>query len=223
MLLVMDKAESRRALELRSRILEMGFPCAVSFPPYAVDHLRPVLCILTFLDAVDTVRRSPLEDVPALVLGEGFVNSLFHARTFPTEEAMLAEMETMVYAHLHTEKRICFGLAGCILPSGFVINELQIYYRLFPLQLTERESRILRVILADPEQKHSYRRIEAYAFPYPYHENIYAVSDTISAQISSINRKAAASAGKKILAYSSGENSGYIISIRKPAKRKSKN
>lgn len=220
MLLVMDKAESRRALELRSRILEMGFPCAVSFPPYAVDHLRPVLCILTFLDAIDTVRHSALEDVPALVLGEGFVNSLFHARTFATEEAMLAVMEDMVYEHLRTVKGTYFGLSGYILPSGFVVNELQIYYRIFPLYLKEREKRILKVILSDPEQKHSYRRIEAYAFPYPYHENPHDADGTIASQISSINRKAEANTGKRILAYSNGENSGYIISIRKPAKRK---
>jgi len=220
MLLVMDKAESRRALELRSRILEMGFPCAVSFPPYTVEHLRPVLCILTFLDAIDVVRRSPLEDVPALVLGEGFMNSLFHAHMCSTEEEMMAELEEMVYTHLKTEKCTYFGIPGYILPSGFAVNELQVYYRLFALDLTEREKRILKVILCDPDQKHSYRRIEAYAFPYPYHETAYEVSDTISAQISSINRKAVKNAGKRILQYSSGENSGYVISIRKPVKRK---
>ena len=220
MLLVMDKAESRRALELRSRILEMGFPCAVSFPPYAVEHLRPVLCILTFLDAIDTVRRSALEDVPALVLGEGFVNSLFHARTFATEEAMLTELENRIYAHLHAERGTFFGIPGYILPTGFAVNELQVYYRMFSLGLTEREKRILKVILADPGEKHSYRRIEAYAFPYPYHENTYDVSGTIAAQISTINRKAAENAGKRILQYSSGENSGYIINIRKAAGRK---
>ncbi|MBQ8402132.1 MAG: hypothetical protein IJX14_09410 [Clostridia bacterium] len=212
----MDKTESRRALELRKRILKMGFPCAVSFPPYAVDHLRPVLCILTFLDAIDVVRRSPLEDIPALVLGEGFVNSLFHARTFAAEEQMLARMEDMIFEHFHTEKRLYFGIPGYILPNGFVVNALQIYYRIFHLDLTEREKRILQVLLFAPEHCHSYRRIEAYSFPYPYHENTADVTGTISAQISNINRKAVQNAGKRLIRYSA--EGGYVLHIRKPAK-----
>ena len=219
MLLVMDKAESRRALELRSRILEMGFPCAVSFPPFAVEHLRPVLCILTFQDAIDVVRRSPLDDVPAWVLGEGFVNSLFHARTFSSEEVMLAEMETLVCTRLQAEKHIYFGLPSYILPGGFSLNTLQTYYRSCSLDLTEKERRILHVILFDPEQKHSYRRIEAYAYPYPYHENTHDIAGAISAHISSINKKAAANTGKRILDYGHGENRGYYIHIRKADKR----
>ena len=74
MLLVMDKTVSERALKLRDRILEIGYPCAVSFYPFAAEHLKPVLCILTYQDAIGNVRSaSPFDEVPTLVLGEGFI------------------------------------------------------------------------------------------------------------------------------------------------------
>ena len=220
MLLVMDKSVSARALELRNRILDMGYPCAVSFYPYAADHLRPVLCILTFQDAIDVVRSSPLDDIPALVLGSGFVNSLFQAEQFTTEEAMLARMEEILFTYLGTEKRIYAGVPGYYLPKGFSVNELQIFYRITCLKLTEREQRILKLILYAPEAIHSFRRIEAYTFPYPYAENIMNVTNTITAQISSINRKASMYTARKILKYRKEENrEGYVLDIRKVEKK----
>ena len=217
----MDKSVSSRALELRNRILEMGFPCAVSFPPFAADHLRPVLCILTFQDALGIIRHSPFDDVPALACGEGYVNSLYHAELFPSTEAMLQKMEHYIFEYLHTEKKLYFGIPGYILPSGFSINRFQIYYRMFSLELTEREKRILRLILYTPDIPQSYRRIEAYCFPYPYHENPYDAVNTIAAQVSTINRKAVKNAGKKILRYQgTGKDNGYILHVRKPNAKK---
>lgn len=219
MVLVMDKTQSVRALELRNRILEMGFPCAVSFPPYTVSHLRPVVCILTFHDAIDVVRRCPLDDVPALVLGEGFVNSLFHAEVFAEEEAMLARMEEYIFAFLGTKKEEYFGFPGYILSGGFAVTKLAIYYRLFPLVLTEREKRIFLTILSAPAHPHSYRRIEAYAFPYPYREHTYEIEGTISSQISAINKEAMAKTGRKMIRYSTGQEDGYILHVRKPVRK----
>ena len=216
----MDKTVSARALELRSRILDMGYPCAVSFYPFAAEHLRPVLCILTFQDAIDVVRSSALDDVPALVLGDGFINSLFHAEQFTTEKAMLARMEEILFAFLQTEKQTFAGIPGYFLKNGFIVTDLQIYYRIFSLNLTEREQRILRLILYAPEEIHSYRRIEAYTFPYPYADTILNVTNTIAAQISSINRKALRYAEKKLLKYRRLKNKeGYILQIRSPEKK----
>ncbi|MBR4959984.1 MAG: hypothetical protein IKY52_03715 [Clostridia bacterium] len=216
----MDKYVSARALELRNRILDMGYPCAVSFYPYATDHLRPVLCILTFQDAIDIIRSSPLDDIPALVLGSGFINSLFQAEQFPTEDAMLARMEEILFAYLGTEKRIYAGTPVYYLKKGFSVNELQIFYRMTCLKLTEREQRILKLILYAPEEIHSFRRIEAYTFPYPYAENILNVTNTISVQISSINRKAARYTARKFLKYRrEGNREGYVLEIRKIEKK----
>lgn len=220
MLLVMDKIESWRAMELRKRILKMGFPCAVSFPPFAVDHLRPVLCILTFADAVDVIRRSPLDDVPALAIGSGFVNSLMNTKLFETEEEMLSFMEDYITSELCIQPKLYYGIPGHMLPSGFILTKLQIYYRLFSLDLTEREQRILRTILYAPDHPHTYRNIEAYAFPYPYKDTVFDIENTITAQISSINRKAIKNAGRKILRYNkAGSDNGYILHITKPPKK----
>lgn len=217
MLLVMDKTVSARALELRDRILEMGFPCAVSFPPYAVDHLRPVLCILTFQDAVGIVRQSPLDDVPLLTYGEGHVDSLYNAVIFPAEENMLQEMERIVFTYLQTEKQLLFGIPGYYLKNGFSVNALQIFYGMISLDLNEREKRLLRLLLYTPDLPNSCRRIEAYTFPYPYCEDIQDIQNTIAVQISNINRKAIRYADRRIIRYQkSGRTSGYLIHVRKP-------
>ncbi len=211
----MDKKESRRALELRNRILDMGYPCAVSFPPFAVDHLKPVLYILSFQDAVDVVRSSPLDDVPALVVGSGFINSLFNTEQCDSEEALLTHMEEYLFQFLHTEKTEFYNIPGYFLPNGFIITDLQIYYRLSSLDLTEREQRILRLILFSPNHLHSYRRIEAYTFPYPYHENVLDVTNTITSQISSINRKAMEKAGVRLVKYHVNDHKdGYMLHIQ---------
>ena len=219
----MDKSVSTRAKELRNRVLEMGIPCAVSFPPFAVEHLKPVVCILTFQDAVDTIRRSPLDDVPVFACGHGFVNSLMHAELFPDIPAMLSRMEEYLFGVLHTEKTWFAASEGYVMPSGFIITERQIYYHAFSLDLTRQERWILQLILCAPEQRHSYRRIEAYCFSYPYADFISDIANTITVQISTINKKAVQACGRKILQYKGGGLvPGYILHVRKPVKKTKK-
>jgi len=187
-------------------------------PPFSVQHLKPVFCILTFIDAIDIIRHSPLEEVPAYVLGEGFVNSLLHAEVFSDLEEMLVRTQERIFACLSNEQyTICeqdySGVRGYPLRNGFAITANCVYYRLFPVILTDREQRILQMILFAPEECFTLRQIEAYCYPYPYQDDVFAVANSIQAHISSINKKAAAATGRKFLKYSR-EKEGYVLYIR---------
>ena len=84
MILVCDRGESGRAASIRERILRVGVPAAVSALASLREHL-PVRLIVTFTDVFDEVRRMSCDDVFAVVIGDGFVNTALNAVRAPAD------------------------------------------------------------------------------------------------------------------------------------------
>lgn len=210
MVLVLDMTVSERALALRKRVLEMGFPCAVSFPPFAIEHLRPIVCALTFQDVAERIRPSCF-GVPMLAWGEGFVSKMLQICVLPTEELLLFQMEKILCRSLGWQRFAVGDREGYYLMRGFTMTSQSIQYQIYSLPLRERDRHILLTLLTSPGIQNTYRRIEAYSFPYPYHTNGNALSETISTHISHINRTMMACGCQKCIRYDRRGQGGYVL------------
>lgn len=204
---------SERALALRKRVLQMGFPCAVSFPPFAIEHLRPIVCALTFQDVAERVRSCCLCEVPVLAWGEGFVSKMLHICVLSTEELLLTRMERILCSKMGWQRFSAGGRQGYYLDHGFAMTEQSLQYQIYTLPLRERDRLILMTILTSPGIRNSCRRIEAYSFPYPYHENENSMAKTISTHISHINKTMLACCCQKCIRYDRCEPGGYVLQI----------
>lgn len=211
---------SERALALRKRVLQMGFPCAVSFPPFAIEHLRPIVCALTFQDVAERVRPCCFGDVPMLAWGEGFVSKMLPICVLPTEELLLTKMENILCRSLGWQRFAVGDRQGYYLPHGFTMTNQSIQYQIYSLPLRERERYILLTILASSGIHNAYRRIEAYSFPYPYHKDGNALSQTIATHISHINRAMMTCGCQKCIRYDRHGQGGYVLCIHAPGNEK---
>lgn len=213
MVLVLDTMVSERALALRKKVLQMGLSCAVSFSPFIVAHLRPIACLLTFQDVAEQVRPPLLSDVPMLALGEGFVSRMLNVQLFPTEALLLAQMEEILYRSMGWQRLNDGDKRGIILGRGFTMMNGSLHYLVYKLPLTVREKHIFMTILTSKEQQNSCRRIEAYSFPYPYHENGQVIAEDIATHISNINRKTMRFCHRQFIRYDGRGQGRYILIV----------
>ena len=88
MILVCDRTESARAARIREELYRMGCPAAVCAIPEYRTHL-PARLIVTFTDALDALRQTPLDHLHAIVLGNGFVNSALNAQALRDDSASI--------------------------------------------------------------------------------------------------------------------------------------
>ncbi len=111
MFLVCDKTYSERAANLREKILHAGYPCACCTVSEIGKNL-PLLRIITYIDALDDVRHTPYDDVRALTIGTGFVNSVLNSDQVEREEEVLPFVEQLVreYYHVKPEWEEQFGV-----------------------------------------------------------------------------------------------------------------
>lgn len=213
MVLVMDIEVSKRALALRERVLEMGFPCAVSFPPFAIAYLQPIVCILTFQDVAERVSTCCPHDVSILALGEGYVSKMLQITLLPTEALLLAKMEKILCRRMGWQKSCMVGMEGYHMDHGFFMIHHNIQFRIYPLSLREQDKRILMTILTSADTPNSYRRIEAYSYPYPYQVNGNARAETIAAHIARINGALMACCHQRCIRYDRCKSGGYVLCI----------
>jgi len=61
----------------------------------------PLLRIVTFTDVIDDVRRTPFDDVQAITIGSGFVNSVLNADQIEREEELLPLIQEIIYEFFH--------------------------------------------------------------------------------------------------------------------------
>lgn len=211
MILVLDIEVSERALALRKKVLQMGLPCAVSFPPFAVEYLRPIACVLTFQDVAERVQVPHLYGVPMLALGEGSVSKMLPVQVFATEALLFANMEKISCYRMGWQGVDFCGKQGYFLDYSFVKRGQELQYQLYVLPFTKREKHIFMTLLSAKEQQNSYRRIEAYSFPYPYHENEKEVADSIATHISNINKKIMKCCQYRFIHYDRKKCGGYVL------------
>ncbi len=213
MVLVLDIEVSNRALALRKRVLDMGFPCAVSFPPFVIEYLQPIVCILTFQDVAERAYPCCPSDASVLALGEGHVSKMLQICVLPTEALLLAKMEKILCNRMGWQKSRTAGMEGYHLDHGFFMIHHNIQFRIYPLSLREQDKRILMTILTSAGTPNSYRRIEAYSYPYPYHENGNALAETIATHVARINGALMACCHQKCIRYDRCKNGGYVLCV----------
>ncbi len=111
MFLVCDKTYSERSVHLREEILRAGYPCACCTVP-EIGRFLPLLRIITYIDVLDAVRHTPYDDIRALVIGTGFVNSVLNADQVTGEEDVLPAVEQIVceFYHVRPEWILQFGM-----------------------------------------------------------------------------------------------------------------
>ena len=101
MFLVCDRTRrSKRAAALREKILRTGYPCACCTVSEIADYV-PLLRIITFTDVLDDIRHTPFDDIRAIVIGTGFVNSVLNADQIEEEDELLPMIRTVVYDFFH--------------------------------------------------------------------------------------------------------------------------
>ncbi len=84
MIAVCDVDLTGRAKALRKNLFAAGVPCVLS-TVRELKEFRPFDLIVTYYDAFDSLRHGPYDDVHALVIGKGFVNSALNARRVDSE------------------------------------------------------------------------------------------------------------------------------------------
>jgi hypothetical protein len=111
MFLVCDKTRSKRAEDLREKILRAGYPCACCKISEIGNYL-PVLRIISYTEMLDFIRSTPYDHVRAMVIGEGFVNSALNAEQINSEEEVLPSVKQIVldYYHVQPEWILQYGM-----------------------------------------------------------------------------------------------------------------
>ena len=100
MFLICDRTRSKRISVLRENILRAGYPCACCTVSEIADYV-PLLRIITFTDVLDDIRRTPFDDIRAIAIGTGFVNSVLNADRLEREEDILPALRKVVYDFFH--------------------------------------------------------------------------------------------------------------------------
>ena len=188
MVLVCDREHSERAMSLRKHLRSLGCPCAVSAVSEIRDYL-PVLLIVTYCDVFDDLRRTPHEDIFALVIGNGFVNTALNARRTESEDSAVEDIRSFLYRQNGME-------GNRILPSGvFAENELFLsafFFEIRGLRVCPAETEYLMFkyllnfrkpgLYADAE------KIAAFCCSDPAMKPE-SLRNTVTVQIASLNRK----------------------------------
>ncbi len=119
MIAICDVELTGRVKALRKNLFAAGIPCVVS-SIRELKEQRPFDLIITYYEAFDNLRRGPYDDVFALVIGKGFVNSALNARRVENErECVKAALDYLLQYYGVEEAQI--------LPGG-VVSEDGIFF-----------------------------------------------------------------------------------------------
>ena len=212
MIAVIDSEVSERAAALRKKIFTAGYPCSVM----TVEELsqnKPIKLIVAYYSVFDKLRRQPFDDVFAVVIGDGFVNSALNAVRVDNED----EAVDVLKSHL---LRI-FGLTSRnILPFGILGNcgifwskkHFEIYGNIIEPTLSEYMILKYLVAVADTGQYISSEKIRRFCYvrDLAIAKNI---DGNIAAHISNLNKKLKEVYGKQII--KPKRYCGYSIDLKK--------
>ena len=114
MIAIFDLEYSERASNLKKRLFTEGIPCAVALKSDLMK-CRPINVIITYYDAFENLRNRPFDDIFAIVIGNGFVNSALNAKSVSDESAAISMAKSFLLKKYGVEDRQC-------LPFGIISN-----------------------------------------------------------------------------------------------------
>lgn len=208
MILICDREESERSIQLRERILKMGCPCALTTVSGIREYL-PVKLIITYCDLFDEVRRTPWDSVFVIAIGHGFVNTALNAKRAETEELAMKTMWEFLLNDAGVEKpdRLPFGvsIAGkYFFAEGF----FEIYGNM--VIPTATEYRIFRYLFASSDRDHTAEAGKIFRFCLPDEEWIDGdTANHVAVHVANLNRKLKAVCGKRLIR--AKRNCGYYF------------
>lgn len=144
MFLVCDKTRSDRGKAIREKIFDAGYPCAFCEISEIADYL-PVVDIITFMDVLYDVRRTPFNNIHVFVLGSGFVNSALNAHAIPPDKDLIAVLRNSLYRffNVRLEWR---GRMGVFYDDGVYMREKGFIIFGNPITPTKREYNIFKYL-----------------------------------------------------------------------------
>ncbi len=207
MILVCDRTISPRAANLQALLLDLGCPASVSAVSDIKQHL-PIKLIITFCDVFDDLRRTPYDNIFAIVIGNGFVNSALNAKRADTTEAALSLARDYLYKQNGID-------STCVFPFGIIKNALffaNMFFEIYGniVTPTDREYLIFKYLIActDGDRCADADMIKKFCYPASSHEHR---GNVVAAHISNLNKKIQISYGKKLIR--SKRYKGYYIEI----------
>lgn len=144
MFLVCDKTRSDRGKAIREKIFEAGYPCAFCEVSEIADYV-PVIEIITFMDVLDDVRRTPFDNIHVLVLGSGFVNSALNARAVPPDKDLLIVLRNSLYRFFNVQL-YWLDRRGVFFDDGVYMMENKFIIFGNPITPTKREYNIFKYL-----------------------------------------------------------------------------
>lgn len=208
MILICDRTESARAAGIREMLYRAGCPAAV----LALSDYRqsmPARMIVTFTDALDVLRRTPLDDLHAIAIGEGFVNSALNAQALRNEKDLpeAVRRELLARSGIGSDAVTPFGVFGH--PSVFFSKDF-FEIRGFRIEPTKAEYMIFKYLMSDYGNGRYLPPDVILKFCFPSNK-LRDESSAISVHISNLNKKARNACGEGII--ETMRYSGYRASV----------
>ncbi|MBQ2727065.1 MAG: helix-turn-helix domain-containing protein [Clostridia bacterium] len=191
---------------IRDKLFRMGCPCAAA-PISDYRSCLPASLIVTFTDALNTVRQTPMDHIHAIVLGGGFVNSALNASALADENLLPGQIRKQLLKQNGMDESAVtpFGVFGS--PDAFFAEDFM-EIRGAQIEPTKAEYMIFKYLMSDRSRR----------FIPPEMIRKYCCSDgrmtdeTIAVHISNLNRKSKSACGFQII--ESMRFSGYRSAVK---------
>ena len=194
MILICDRTESARAALIRESLYRMGCPaavCALSEYRYAL----PARLIVTFTDALDALRRTPLDHLHAIAVGDGFVNSALNAQPLRDERDLPHVIRRELLNRAAITRITPIGVFGH--PSVFFSEDF-VEVRGCSIRPSRAEYMIFKYLMSDWGSGRYLGPETILRFCFPSNK-LHDESASIPVHISNLNKKARESCGMAII------------------------
>lgn len=207
MILVCDKTVTPRAANLQALLLDLGCPAAVCAFSDIKSYL-PVKIIITYCDVFDDLRHTPYDNIFALVIGDGFVNTALNAKRMDSTDMALHYLREFLYKDSGIDKDNRFPFGVVVGEVFFGNNFFEIYGNM--VMPTDREYLIFKYLWSASKLNlyANVDMIQKYCYPASSKHS----SNIVSVHISNLNRKIEESYGKRVI--ESQRFKGYYIYIK---------
>jgi len=198
MIAVVDSSITERSKSLRKKIFTAGFPCA-ALDIHELAEFKPIRIIVTFCDMFDDLRHMPFDEIFAVVIGNGFVNSALNAvRANNEDEALVLMKRHLLKISGITERNM--------LPFGILTDygvfwskkHFEVYGNIVEPTLSEYMIFKYLASVADPKQFIASEKIRRFCYVRDL-ADARNIDGNIAAHISNLNSKLNRSYGKRLI------------------------